>query len=42
MLDDYYKTREWHVETGLQMRKKLESLGLKHIADELEKVNGIK
>ena len=41
MLDDYYKTREWHVETGLQTRKKLESLGLKHIADELEKVNAI-
>jgi len=41
-LDDYYKTRGWDVETGLQTRQKLIELGLEHIADELEKVNAIK
>jgi len=41
MLDDYYKTRGWDVETGLQPRKKLVELGLEHIADELEKRDAI-
>lgn len=42
MLDDYYKTREWDLETGLQTRKKLVELGLEHIADELQRVNAVK
>jgi len=36
MLDDYYEARGWDKETGLPTRAKLESLGLKEIADELE------
>jgi aldehyde:ferredoxin oxidoreductase len=36
MLDDYYEARGWDKETGLPTRSKLESLGLKEIADELE------
>ena len=42
MLDDYYKTRGWDLQTGLQTREKLEGLGLKDIADELEKSNAIR
>jgi aldehyde:ferredoxin oxidoreductase len=42
MLDEYYQTREWDVETGLQTIKKLDKLGLMHVAEELEKVNAIK
>jgi aldehyde:ferredoxin oxidoreductase len=37
MLSEYYLARGWDPETGLQTRSKLESLGLKEIADELEK-----
>jgi len=36
MLDEYYEARGWDKETGLPTRSKLESLGLKEIADELE------
>lgn len=35
MLDDYYAARSWGMD-GLQTRAKLEELGLKDIADELE------
>jgi aldehyde:ferredoxin oxidoreductase len=38
MLDGYYKVREWDIETGIATREKLENLGLKYIADELEKL----
>src|SRR4030042_1643752 len=38
MLDDYYEARGWDKETGLPTRAKLESLGLKEIADELESI----
>ncbi len=41
MLDDYYKTRGWNLETGLQTRQKLGELELETIADELEKLNAI-
>jgi aldehyde:ferredoxin oxidoreductase len=37
MLSEYYLARGWDPETGLQTRSKLESLGLKEIADELQK-----
>jgi aldehyde:ferredoxin oxidoreductase len=36
MLDEYYKARGWDKQTGLPTRIKLESLGLKEIADELD------
>jgi len=38
MLDEYYQQRGWDVETSLIPREKLESLGLKEVADELEKM----
>ena len=42
MLDEYYETRGWDQQTGLQTREKLEELGLEHIADELGKLNAVK
>lgn len=36
MLDEYYIARGWNKETGLPTRSKLESLGLKSVADDLE------
>jgi len=38
MLDDYYKLRGWDVKTGIPTRENLEKLGLKDIADELERL----
>jgi len=38
MLDDYYKLRGWDVTTGMPTREKLEELGLKEVADELERL----
>lgn len=38
MLDDYYEARGWDKKTGNPTRTKLESLGLKFAADELEKI----
>ncbi|MEM3521646.1 MAG: aldehyde ferredoxin oxidoreductase C-terminal domain-containing protein, partial [Candidatus Bathyarchaeia archaeon] len=38
MLDEYYESREWDVKTGLPTREKLKKLGLKYVADELEKM----
>jgi len=38
MLDDYYERRGWDKETGTPTRERLESLGLKKVADELEKM----
>jgi aldehyde:ferredoxin oxidoreductase len=35
LLDDYYEVRGWAKETGYPKREKLESLGLKAVADEL-------
>jgi len=35
-VDKYYELRGWDVETGLPGRAKLEALGLKEVADELE------
>ncbi len=37
MKDEYYKLRGWDVATGFQTRAKLDALGLKDIADDLEK-----
>lgn len=37
MLDEYYELRGWDKETGLPTRDKLEDVGLKEVADELER-----
>jgi aldehyde:ferredoxin oxidoreductase len=36
MLTEYYKLRGWNVETGIPTRERLEQLGLRYVADELE------
>jgi aldehyde:ferredoxin oxidoreductase len=38
LLDDYYKARGWDIKTGIPTRRKLEEIGLKQVADELEKL----
>jgi len=38
MLDDYYELRAWDRTTGIPTRSKLEELGLKSAADELERL----
>ena len=38
MLDNYYELRRWDKKTGIPTRTKLETIGLKFVADELEKV----
>ena len=38
LLDEYYKARGWDLATGWPTRAKLEQLGLKDVADELEKL----
>jgi len=38
MLDEYYELRGWDKKTGLPYRKTLERVGLKNVADELEKL----
>ncbi|OHE25287.1 MAG: hypothetical protein A3J94_03515 [Syntrophus sp. RIFOXYC2_FULL_54_9] len=37
MLDEYYEARGWNKQTGLPTRSTLERLGLKEVADDLEK-----
>ena len=39
MLDDYYELRGWDKKTGTPTRAKLEAIGLKFVADELEKLS---
>jgi aldehyde:ferredoxin oxidoreductase len=38
MLDNYYELRGWDKKTGIPTRAKLESMSLKSVADELEKL----
>jgi aldehyde:ferredoxin oxidoreductase len=38
MLDNYYELRGWDKKTGIPTRAKLESIGLKFVADELERL----
>ena len=38
LMDKYYELRGWNKENGWPTRKKLEELGLKRVADELEKM----
>ena len=38
LIDEYYKERGWDLKTGLIPRKKLEELGLKEVADELQRI----
>jgi aldehyde:ferredoxin oxidoreductase len=40
-LDDYYAARGWDVDTGIPTRGKLEELGMKDVADDLEKKYGV-
>ena len=42
MLNDYYTARGWDVKKGIPMRATLRGLGLKKVADELEKRGKIK
>jgi len=37
LMDEYYELRGWDLETGRPLRDKLEELGLKEVADELER-----
>lgn len=37
MKDEYYRIRGWDIATGLQTRQNLEGLGLKDVADDLER-----
>ena len=36
LLDQYYEARGWDSETGVPTREKLEELGLREVADQLE------
>jgi aldehyde:ferredoxin oxidoreductase len=38
MLNEYYQVRGWDTKTGLIPRRKLEELGLRNVADELERM----
>jgi len=38
MIDEYYVCRGWEKRTGFPTRAKLEEIGLKEIADELERI----
>jgi len=38
LLDEFYELRGWDKTTGRPTREKLEELGLKDVADELEKL----
>ena len=37
LMDEYYRLREWDLKTGRPTRGKLEKLGLREVADELER-----
>jgi len=39
MLDEYYEANGWDLETSIPKRKKLEELGLKDVANELESLS---
>ena len=41
VLDEYYTARGWDVDTGIPTRSKLEELGLKDVADDLESKYGV-
>jgi aldehyde:ferredoxin oxidoreductase len=38
MLDNYYELRGWDNRTGIPTRAKLEAIGLRFVADELQKL----
>lgn len=40
-MNEYYQARGWDLTTGIPRRKKLEELGLKYLADDLEEKHGI-
>lgn len=39
LLDDYYREKGWDVSTGTPTREKLISLGLEHVASDMDKIN---
>jgi aldehyde:ferredoxin oxidoreductase len=39
LLDEYYRERGWNLKTGIPEKTKLLELGLKDVADELERLN---
>ncbi|MBI2909292.1 MAG: hypothetical protein HYX92_16730 [Chloroflexi bacterium] len=39
VVDDYYRARGWHIDTGIPTREKLQELGLEDVAEELEMMN---
>jgi len=39
LLDNYYEFRGWDKKTGLPTRARLETIDLKHVADELDRMN---
>jgi len=39
LLDSWYEAHGWDVKTGIPKRERLEKLGLKEMADELESVH---
>ncbi|HDM88677.1 MAG TPA: aldehyde ferredoxin oxidoreductase, partial [Candidatus Bathyarchaeota archaeon] len=41
LLEKYYELRGWNKESGWPTREKLEELGLKDVADELERIGRI-
>jgi len=41
LMDEYYKLRGWDLDTGIPSRSKLEELGLKDVADDLENKYGV-
>ncbi len=38
LLNEYFNLRGWNIETAIPTRVKLEELGLKYVADELEEI----
>jgi len=42
VLDEYYKTRGWAVDTGIPTRSQLEKLGMKDVADDLAGKYGVR
>ena len=42
MLDEYYELHGWDRETSSPKRETLEALGLKYVADDLEKIGKLR
>jgi len=42
MLDHWYELRKWDKNSGIPTREKLEELGLRYVADELESIGSLR